>query len=70
MSAALPYLRPDTARRIFNRRTGFHVSRAEFYRWLAAGLLRSTRLGRAIYIHWRELHRFQKQCLAGERGEL
>lgn len=59
-------LSPPKAWRILHRRTGGHVSRSTFYRWLESGKVYSLRMGTRIYIPWRELQKIIEKCLEGE----
>jgi excisionase family DNA binding protein len=61
-----PLISPSTAWRILHRRTGGHVSRSTFYRWLESGKIHSLRLGSRIYIPWQELQEVIDRCLNGE----
>lgn len=63
----LPRLLPPTAAwRILRRRTGGHVSRSTFYRWLESGKVFSLRMGSRMYIPWQELQEVIGRCLSGE----
>lgn len=61
-----PLLPPSNAWRILQRRTGGHVSRSTFYRWLDSGKIYSLRLGSRIYIPWEALQDLIGRCLSGE----
>jgi excisionase family DNA binding protein len=61
-----PLLSPPKAWRILHRRTGGHVSRSTFYRWLDNGKLYSIRMGTRIYIPWEVLQEVIQKCLQGE----
>lgn len=61
-----PLLSPPNAWRILHRRTGGHVSRSTFYRWLESGKVYSLRLGSRIYIPWQALQEVIHHCLNGE----
>ena len=59
-------LPPTTAWRILRRRTGGHVSRSTFYRWLESGKVVSLRMGTRMYVPWPELQEVIGRCLSGE----
>ena len=59
-------LAPTAAWRILRRRTGGHVSRSTFYRWLDSGKVFSLRMGSRMYIPWQELQETIGRCLSGE----
>ncbi len=59
-------LSPPRAWRILHRRTGGHVSRSTFYRWLESGKVYSLRMGTRIYIPWQELQGVIERCLLGD----
>ena len=59
-------LSPPKAWRILHRRTGGHVSRSTFYRWLESGKVYSLRMGTRIYIPWQVLQKIIQRCLQGE----
>ncbi len=61
-----PLLSPPNAWRILRRRTGGHVSRSTFYRWLESGKVYSLRLGSRMYIPWQALEEVIGRCLSGE----
>lgn len=61
-----PLLSPSNAWRILCTRTGGHVSRSTFYRWLDSGKIRSVRLGARMYIPWQALQDLIDRCLDGE----
>jgi excisionase family DNA binding protein len=62
-----PHLLPPTAAwRILYKRTGGHVSRSTFYRWLESGRIFSLRMGYRMYIPWQALQEVIGQCLSGE----
>jgi len=61
-----PLLSPPKAWRILHRRTGGHVSRSTFYRWLENGKVYSLRMGTRIYIPWQVLLEIIERCLQGE----
>lgn len=61
-----PLLPPSNAWRILQRRTGGHVSRSTFYRWLDSGKVYSLRLGSRIYIPWDALQDLIGRCLGGD----
>ena len=61
-----PLLSPPNAWRILHRRTGGHVSRSTFYRWLDSGKVYSLRMGTRIYIPWQALQEIIQKCLQGE----
>lgn len=63
-----PQLLPPTAAwRILRRRTGGHISRSTFYRWLDSGKVFSFRMGSRMYIPWQALQEVIGQCLSGEQ---
>jgi hypothetical protein len=64
---APPMLSPQTAWRVLCRRTGGHISRATFYRWVSEGKVLSIRLGIHIFIPRPSLEDLIKRCLAGQR---
>lgn len=57
---------PPKALRILHRRTGEHVSRSTFYRWVDSGKVYSLRIGSRIYIPWKVLEETIQKCLEGE----
>jgi hypothetical protein len=59
-------LPPTAAWRILRRRTGGHVSRSTFYRWLDSGKVFSFRMGSRMYVPWQELQEVIGRCLSGE----
>ena len=59
-------LAPTAAWRILRRRTGGHVSRSTFYRWLDSGKVFSLRMGSRMYVPWQELQETIGRCLSGE----
>ena len=61
-----PLLSPPNAWRILHRRTGGHVSRSTFYRWLESGKVYSLRMGSRIYIPWQALQEIIEKCFQGE----
>jgi excisionase family DNA binding protein len=62
-----PHLLPPTAAwRILRKRTGGHVSRSTFYRWLESGRIFSLHMGSRMYIPWQALQEVIGQCLSGE----
>lgn len=62
-----PQLLPPTAAwRILRRRTGGHVSRSTFYRWLDSGRVFSLRMGSRMYVPWQALQEVIGRCLSGE----
>lgn len=62
-----PHLLPPTAAwRILRRRTGGHVSRSTFYRWLESGKVFSLRMGSRMYVPWQALQEVIGRCLSGE----
>jgi excisionase family DNA binding protein len=61
-----PLLSPPNAWRILHRRTGGHVSRSTFYRWLESGKVYSLRMGSRMYIPWQALQEIIQKCLHGE----
>lgn len=62
-----PQLLPPTAAwRILRRRTGGHVSRSTFYRWLDSGKVFSLRIGSRMYVPWQALQEVIGRCLSGE----
>lgn len=62
-----PQLLPPTAAwRILRRRTGGHVSRSTFYRWLESGKVFSLRMGSRMYVPWPALQEVIGRCLSGE----
>ena len=61
-----PLLSPSNAWRILRRRTGGHVSRSTFYRWLESGKVYSLRMGSRIYVPWQALQEVINRCLSGE----
>jgi excisionase family DNA binding protein len=62
-----PQLLPPTAAwRILRRRTGGHISRSTFYRWLDSGKVYSIRMGTRMYIPWQALQEVIGRCLSGE----
>jgi hypothetical protein len=60
-------LPPTAAWRILRRRTGGHISRSTFYRWLDSGKVFSLRMGSRMYIPWQALQEVIGQCLSGEQ---
>ncbi len=62
----VPLISPPNAWRILHRRTGGHVSRSTFYRWLESGRIYSLRLGSRMYIPWQTLQEVIGRCLNGE----
>ncbi|HET7216172.1 MAG TPA: hypothetical protein VFL79_21470 [Terriglobia bacterium] len=63
----LPQLLPPTAAwRILRRRTGGHISRSTFYRWLDSGKVFSLRMGSRMYVPWQVLQEVIGRCLSGE----
>jgi hypothetical protein len=61
-----PMLSPTNAWRILHRRTGGHISRSTFYRWLDSGKVFSLRMGSRMYVPWQELQEVIGRCLNGE----
>jgi len=61
-----PLLSPPNAWRILRKRTGGHVSRSTFYRWLESGKVYSLRMGSRMYIPWQALQEVISRCLSGE----
>lgn len=61
-----PLLSPPNAWRILCRRTGGHISRSTFYRWLDSGKVYSLRMGSRMYIPWQALQEVIGRCLNGE----
>jgi|GEM_PF-2213505 len=62
-----PQLLPPTAAwRILRKRTGGHVSRSTFYRWLESGKVFSLRMGSRMYVPWQALQEVIGRCLSGE----
>lgn len=61
-----PLLSPPNAWRVLCRRTGGHVSRSTFYRWVESGKVFSLRFGSRIYIPWQALEEVIGRCLSGE----
>ena len=59
-------LSPPSAWRILRRKTGGHVSRSTFYRWLDSGRVYSLRFGSRIYVPWQALQEVIRRCLSGE----
>ena len=59
-------LSPPQAWRILHRRTGSHVSRSTFYRWLESGKVYYVRMGTRIYVPWQVLEEIIQRCLQGE----
>lgn len=59
-------LSPPNAWRILHQRTGVHVSRSTFYRWLESGKVYSLRMGSRIYIPWQALQEVIQKCFQGE----
>ncbi|MEJ2008346.1 MAG: hypothetical protein P8Z30_09375 [Acidobacteriota bacterium] len=59
-------LSPPNAWRILRRRTGGHVSRSTFYRWLESGQVYSLRLGSRLYVPWQSLQEVIGRCLSGD----
>jgi hypothetical protein len=57
---------PPIAWRILHRRTGGHVSRSTFYRWLESGKVYSLRIGSRMYIPWQALQDVIVRCLNGD----
>jgi hypothetical protein len=61
-----PLLPPTTAWRILRSRTGGHISRSTFYRWLDSGKVYSLRMGSRMYVPWQALQEVIGRCLSGE----
>lgn len=61
-----PLLSAPNAWRILRRRTGGHVSRSTFYRWLENGKVYSLRLGSRMYVPWPALQEVIGRCLNGQ----
>jgi len=61
-----PLLSPTNAWRILRKRTGGHIARSTFYRWLDSGRVYSVRMGSRIYIPWQTLQEVINRCLNGE----
>ena len=62
-----PPLLPATAAwRILRSRTGGHISRSTFYRWLDSGKVYSLRIGSRMYVPWQTLQEVIGRCLSGE----
>ena len=61
-----PLLSPTNAWRILRRRTGGHISRSTFYRWLDSGKVYSLRMGSRLYVPWQALQDVIDRCLSGE----
>jgi hypothetical protein len=61
-----PLVSPPNAWRTLHRRTGGHVSRSTFYRWLESEKVYSVRFGSRIYIPWQALQDVIRRCLNGE----
>ena len=61
-----PLLSPTKAWRILRRRTGGHISRSTFYRWLDSGKVYSLRIGSRMYVPWQALQEVIGRCLSGE----
>jgi len=64
---APPMLSPQNAWRVLCRRTGGHIARSTFYRWVSEGKVFSFRLGVHILIPWPTLEELIQRCLKGER---
>lgn len=60
-----PLLSPPSAWRILRRRTGGHVSRSTFYRWLGSGKVYTVRFGSRLYVPWQALQDLISRCLDG-----
>lgn len=65
-SAQGPLLSPPRAWLILRKRTGGHVSRSTFYRWLESGRVYSLRMGTRMYVPWQALQEVIRRCLSGE----
>jgi hypothetical protein len=61
-----PLLPPTAAWRILRNRTGGHISRSTFYRWLDSGKVYSLRMGSRMYVPWQTLQEVIGRCLSGE----
>lgn len=61
-----PLLSPPSAWRILRRRTGGHISRSTFYRWIDSGRVYSLRMGSRMYVPWQALQEVIGKCLSGE----
>ena len=61
-----PLLPPTAAWRILRSRTGGHISRSTFYRWLESGKVYSLRMGSRMYVPWQALQEVFARCLSGE----
>ena len=61
-----PLLSPTNAWRILHRRTGGHISRSTFYRWLDSGKVYSLRIGCRMYVPWQVLQDVIGRCMGGE----
>jgi len=61
-----PLLSPPNAWRILCRRTGGHISRSTFYRWLDSGKVYSLRMGSRMYVPWQALQDVIGRCLNGD----
>jgi hypothetical protein len=61
-----PLLSPPSAWRILRKRTGGHISRSTFYRWLESGKVYSLRMGSRMYVPWQALQEVIGRCLNGE----
>lgn len=59
-------LPPTAAWRILRSRTGGHISRSTFYRWLDSGKVYSLRMGSRMYVPWQALQKVIGRCLSGE----
>lgn len=61
-----PLLPPTAAWRILRSRTGGHISRSTFYRWLDSGKVYSLHIGSRMYVPWHALQEVIGRCLSGE----
>jgi len=64
-----PMLSPPNAWRILRRRTGGHISRSTFYRWLDSGKVHSFRMGSRMYVPCDRYRRLLAGASAGNPSE-
>jgi len=66
-SSPLPMLTPTHAWRLLCRRTGAHIARNTFYRWINSGRVGAVRVGYRFLVPLPLVEEIIQKCLDGER---